>query len=56
LAWVRLFQFCFFTVEAAVHLKFLADIKDQVVQLFGDLGFSIQVPITKKNPNVKPTP
>jgi|GEM_PF-1285158 len=43
----------FFAVAAAVHLKFLADIKDQVVQLFGDLGFSIQSPIAKK---AKPVP
>jgi hypothetical protein len=47
----------FLAVAAAVHLKFLADIKDQVVQLFGDLGFSIQSPIAKKaKPEPTPVP
>ena len=34
----------FFTISAAVYAKFLADIKDQLVQLFG--GVSVVVPVT----------
>ena len=34
----------FFTISAAVYAKFLANIKDQLVQLFG--GLSVVVPIT----------
>ena len=34
----------FFTISAAVYAKFLANIKDQLVQLFG--GLSVVVPVT----------
>ena len=34
----------FFTISAAVYAKFLANIKDQLVQLFG--GLTVEVPVT----------
>lgn len=40
----------FFTISAAVYAKFLANIKDQLVQLFG--GVSVVVPVTPVVPTL----
>lgn len=46
----------FFTIAAVVTVKFLADIKDKVSQIFGGLNIQIQSPISlkKSDPMAEP--
>ena len=44
----------FFTIAAAVHIKFLADIKDKATQLFNGLSFQSQVISEPQNEVIEP--
>lgn len=46
----------FFTIAAMITVKFLADIKDKVSQVFGGLNIQIQSPIAVKKDVVMPGP
>ena len=43
----------FFTIAALVHVKFLADIKDKIAQLFSGIKIQIQSPIEVDHTNTK---